>query len=315
MDHIQYSWGHTKRYNDFSSYFKSLFAERVQKVSVDAGFTCPNRDGTKGRGGCHYCNNNAFTPSYCNPEHGIADQVKKGIRFFEKKYKSMKYLAYFQAYTNTYAPLEKLKKNYEEALVHPKIKGLVIATRPDTLSEEILDYLAELNKKVYIMIELGVETHIDKTLKRINRGHTFYESVTALEQTASRGINNCAHLILGLPGETYKDWLEQAKIMSRLPVKNIKLHQLQILKGTKMEKEYNTNPEHFHIFSADEYIDLVVDYLELLNPDIIVERFVSQSPPEILIVPRWGPKNFEILAKVEKRLEKRDTWQGRLYNG
>jgi uncharacterized protein len=313
MENLKFSWGHTKRYNDFPTYFRNLFSERVQKVSVDAGFTCPNRDGTKGRGGCTYCNNKTFKPTYCNLDNSVSHQVQQGIRFFEKKYKTMRFLAYFQAYTSTWAPLENLIPLYEEALQHPKIVGLVISTRPDAVDENLLDYLADLSKKVYVMVEFGLESHLNTSLVKMNRGHTFAESVWALEQTAKRGINNCAHLILGLPGENQSDWLEQARVISQLPVNNLKLHQLQIHKGTELENQYRKKPENFHLFSAEEYIDLVVDYLELLNPNIIVERFISQAPPEMLIAPKWGLKNFEFVAKVEKHLAERDTWQGRLF--
>lgn len=313
MGQTNYNWGHERRYNDFSTYFRNLFSERVQKVSVDAGFTCPNRDGTKGVGGCTYCNNLTFKPTYCNLENTVSNQVEQGIAFFAKKYKSMQFLAYFQAYTNTYASLDDLKKLYEEALQHPKIVGLVISTRPDAVKAELLDYLAELSQKVYIMVEFGLESHLDRTLKSINRGHSFADSVWALEETAKRGINNCAHMILGLPGESRHELLEQAKIVSQLPVKNLKLHQLQIHKKTILEKQYYTNPELFNLYTAEEYIELVVDYLEVLNPEIIVERFISQAPTEMLIAPKWGLKNFEFVAKVEKRLKERDTWQGRLY--
>jgi hypothetical protein len=226
----------------------------------------------------------------------------------------MKFLAYFQAYTNTYAPFEELKRLYEEALQHPKIIGLVISTRPDSVTGEILDYLAELSKKVYVMVEFGVESHLDKTLELVNRGHTFADSVWALEETAKRGINNCAHLILGLPGETRADWLEQARIISQLPVNNLKLHQMQIHRKTLMEKQFKTNPENFHLFSVEEYTELIVDYLELLNPEIVVERFVSEAPSEMVIAPKWGLKNFEFVAKVEKRLKEREAWQGRKYS-
>ena len=244
----------------------------------------------------------------------MTHQIQKGVNFFTKKYEAMKFLAYFQAYTNTYAPVEDLRRLYEEALRHPKIVGLVISTRPDSVTEELLDYLADLNKKTYVMIEFGIESHLDRSLDLINRGHSFSDSVNALEQTLKRRINNCAHMILGLPGETKSDWLEQSKVISKLPVKNLKLHQLQIHKGTVLEKQYKKNPEQFHLFSAEEYVDLIVDYLELLNPEIVVERFISQAPPEMLIAPRWGLKNFEFVAKVEKRLEERNTWQGRFFN-
>jgi len=313
MTENNFPWNHKKRYNDFSTYFRNKFSERVQKVSVDAGFSCPNRDGTKGAGGCTYCNNKTFKPGYCNLENSVTSQIQQGVDFFARKYGAMKFLAYFQAYTNTYAPLEDLRRLYEEALRHPKITGLVISTRPDSVDEKLLDYLAGLSQKTYVMVEFGLESHLDKSLKLINRGHSFADSVWALEQTAKRGINNCAHLILGLPGETRTDWLGQAKAISKLPVKNVKLHQLQINKGTVLEKQYRERPEQFHLFSAEEYIELVVDYLELLNPEIIVERFISQAPPEMLLAPKWGLKNFEFVAKVEKRLTERDTWQGRLF--
>lgn len=306
-------WGHDKRYNDFSTHFRNKFAERVQKVSVDAGFTCPNRDGLKGKGGCTYCDNRTFKPSYTNLENSVAKQIEEGIAFFSKKYDSMKFLAYFQAYTNTYAPLDDLKKLYEEALKQPKIVGLVISTRPDCVNDEILDYLAELSSKVYVMVEFGLESHLDKTLQSINRGHSFEDSVKALEATSKRGINNCAHLILGLPGETHADWLEQAKVISQLPVNNLKLHQLQVHHKTVLEKQYLANPDNFHLFTVEEYTELVVDYLELLNPEIIVERFVSEAPSKMVVAPKWGLKNFEFVAKVEKRLKERDTWQGRRF--
>lgn len=313
MEQQNFVWGHNKRYNDFSSYFRNQFSERVQKVSVDAGFTCPNRDGTKGKGGCTYCNNITFKPTYCNLDNSVTTQVQDGIDFFAKKYSSMKFLAYFQAYTNTYAPFDELKRLYEEALQHPKIVGLVISTRPDSVSEEVLDYLTELGKSKYVMIEFGLESHLDKTLELINRGHTFADSVWALEETAKREINNCAHLILGLPGETREDWLEQARVISKLPVKNLKLHQMQIHRKTVMEKQFKANPNQFHIFSVEEYTELIVDYLELLNPEIIVERFVSEAPSELVLAPKWGLKNFEFVAKVEKRLKERDTWQGKKF--
>lgn len=309
----EFLWGHNKRYNDFSTYFRSKFSERVQKVSVDAGFTCPNRDGTKARGGCTYCNNKTFKPTYTNLLNSVSKQVEDGVAFFSKKYESMKFIAYFQAYSNTYKSLEELKQLYEEALQHPKIIGLVISTRPDCIFPELLDYLEELQRKVYVMLEIGLESHVDKSLESVNRGHTFADSVWAIEETAKRGINNCAHLILGLPGENREDWLEQARVISKLPVNNLKLHQLQIHRKTVMEKQFAENPEYFHLFTVDEYVELVIDYLELLNPEIIVERFVTEAPEKLLVAPKWGLKNFEFVAKVEKRLAERETWQGRLY--
>lgn len=303
-----------ERYNDFSGYFRRKFKGRVQKISVDAGFTCPNRDGSRGLGGCSYCNNQTFSPAYCNLETSVSSQLTEGIEFFARKYHSMKYLAYFQAYSNTYAPLENLKILYNEALAHPEVIGMVVATRPDCVTAEILDYLQELAKEYYIMVEFGVESHLNTSLEKMNRGHSFEESVWALEETARRNIHNCAHLILGLPGETEADWLEQARVISQLPVENLKLHQLQIHKGTRMFQEYKQHPESFQMFTVDEYLDLTVKYLELLNPKIVVERFVSEAPDDLLVAPRWGLKNFEFTAKLEKLLEERNTWQGRLYS-
>ncbi|WP_163713142.1 TIGR01212 family radical SAM protein [Mangrovibacterium lignilyticum] len=310
---MQFSWNHDRRYNDFPSYFKSKFKERVQKVSVDAGFTCPNRDGNKALNGCSYCNNKTFKPDYCRLEKSITDQLKHGIDFFARKHKSMQFLAYFQAYSNTYADVSVLKERYDEALLNPKVIGLVIGTRPDCLTDEVLDYLEELASKHYLMVEFGVESVKDDTLKRINRGHDFAEAQWAIQETARRGIHNCAHLILGLPGENRGDFLNQAREISKLPVENLKLHQLQIHKGTRMAVEYAEKPEDFELFSVEDYIELVVDYLELLNPQIILERFVSQAPKDLLIAPKWGVKNFEFVAKLEKRLAERNTWQGRLY--
>jgi len=311
---MQYPWKHDRRYNDFPTYFKSVFKERVQKVSVDAGFTCPNRDGSKALNGCSYCNNQTFKPDYCRLEKSITEQLNQGIHFFARKYDSMQFLAYFQAYSNTYASVDVLKERYEEALAVEKVIGLVIGTRPDCLTEEVLDYLGELSKKYYVMVEFGVESVKDETLLRINRGHDFEEAQWAIRETARRGIHNCAHLILGLPGETRADFLNQAREISRLPVENLKLHQLQVHKGTRMAVEYAQKPEDFELFEVDEYIELVIDYLEVLNPYIILERFVSQAPKDLLIAPKWGLKNFEFVAKLEKRLAERNTWQGRFYN-
>jgi len=310
----QFLWEGAKRYHDFSGYYRGKFNGRVQKISIDAGFTCPNRDGLRGTGGCSYCNNLTFSPAYCNLEKSVANQLVEGIEFFSRKYTSMKYLAYFQAYSNTYAPIESLKILYEEALNHPEVIGLVIATRPDCLSTEILDYLQELAQNHYIMVEFGVESHLNSSLKKMNRGHLFEESTWALRETAKRKIHNCAHLILGLPGETDEDFLDQARAISRLPVENLKLHQLQIHKGTRMYHEYVQDASGFKMFTVDEYLDLCVRYLELLNPQIIVERFVSEAPDDLLVAPRWGLKNFEFTAKLEKLLEDRDTWQGKRFH-
>ena len=307
-----FPWGIDKRYNDYSAWFRGRFEGRVQKISLDAGFTCPNRDGSRGTGGCTYCNNKSFNPDYCRDEKVIEKQIIKGIQFFAAKYPTMQYLAYFQAFSNTYAPVEVLRKSYEEALMHPEVIGLVIATRPDCLSDEILDLLEEFAGKCYVSLELGIESLNDETLLRINRGHTVLESISAIHRIAQRGIDNCVHLILGLPGEGEEYFFNYAKVVSELPVHSIKLHQLQIHKGTRMAMEYKENPAGFHLFEVQEYADLVVRFLELLSPRIFVQRFVSSAPAGMVIAPQWGLKNYEFVAKVDKLMLDRETWQGKL---
>jgi radical SAM protein (TIGR01212 family) len=311
----RYPWGHDRRFNAFPNYFRKVLGSRVQKVSIDAGFTCPNRDGTRGSGGCTYCFNKAFNPSYCSPEKPISDQIAEGIDFHRKRYRDAdSYLAYFQAYSNTYAPAAALSKMYNEALSHSNIKGLVIGTRPDCLNDEILDLLAGFSGRCYVSVEFGIESCYDTTLRRINRGHTFREAVEALEAATGRGLNTGAHFIFGLPGETKEDMLNEAGIISELPVKTVKFHQLQIIKGTAMEKEYRDNPGDFADFTWEEYLGFITEFLERLNPDIIVERFTGEAPPRFLATAPWGKKRTDQLVKlVEKRLEELDTWQGRLY--
>jgi radical SAM protein (TIGR01212 family) len=304
-----------KPYYDFGDYLKKRFPFKVQKISVNAGFTCPNRDGTAGFGGCTYCNNQTFNPAYCRPASGISAQLREGIRFFAHKYPSMKYLAYFQAYTNTYASLDVLMQKYREALAFTEVVGLVIGTRPDCMPDELLDYLAELAETVYVQVEYGVESTSDATLRRVNRGHTYQQAADAICRTSGRGIPVGAHLILGLPGESRDLILSHADLISSLPVDTLKLHQLQIIRHTAMEQEFIAHPEQFTLYTPLEYAGLVVDFLERLNPQIAVERFISQSPKEWLVAPDWGLKNFEFTALVHKQLEIRGTRQGRLHGG
>ena len=301
-------------YNDFPTFLRKYFSYKVQKISLNAGFTCPNRDGTKGWGGCTYCNNQTFNPDYCRTEKSITTQLQEGKYFFAHKYPEMKYLAYFQAYTNTYAELEGLKRKYEEALKVDGVVGLVIGTRPDCMPEGLLHYLEELNKHAFLMVEYGIESTCDKTLQRINRGHTYAETVEAVERTAACGILKSGHIIFGFPGETHETMVEQAGILSRLPLSTLKIHQLQLIRGTRMAHEYAEVPDDFHLFTeVDEYIDLVIDYIEHLRPDMVVERFVSQSPKELLIAPDWGLKNYEFVARLQKRMKERDAYQGKKY--
>lgn len=303
-----------KRYNQFVDYFKELYGCRLQKLVVDAGFTCPNRDGSLGRGGCTYCDNNAFHPNYSTPDKSIEQQLNEGKEFHRERYKrATKYLAYFQPYSNTYAPLEKLKALYEEALNQPDVVGLAIGTRPDCIDEQKLDYLASLKDagKV-VLLEFGIESCYDTTLEHINRLHTFSQARMAVEQSVSRGILTGAHFIFGLPGESRQMMLDSAAMINSLPLDSVKFHQLQIIKGTRMEREFEQFPERFTTWSLGEYIDFFIDFLELLKPELRIERFAGEVPPRFVNSTPWGlVRNVELLRMLEKRLEDRDTWQGK----
>ena len=300
-----------KRYREFGDFLRERFPFKAQKIAINAGFTCPNRDGSKGRGGCTYCNNQTFNPSYCQTDKSVTDQLAEGVRFFSRKYPEMRYLAYFQAYTSTYGEQERLERLYEEALDYPGVVGLVIGTRPDCMPDRLLDYLARLSEQVLVLVEYGVESTLDRTLRRINRGHDFAEAEKAIRRTAARDIAVGAHLILGLPGESRDEILGHADRLSDLPLTTLKLHQLQLIRHTRMALEFERQPEDFHLFTVDEYIDLAIDFIERLDPAIALERFVSQSPKELLIAPDWGLKNYEFTARVNRRLAERDSWQGK----
>ena len=345
-----------KRYNSFVGYYRQRYGERLQKLVLDAGFSCPNRDGTVGRGGCTYCDNAAFHPGYSTPGKPLMTQIDEGIEFQKVRYpRARHYLAYFQAYSNTYATLDRLKALYEEVLGHPEVVGIVIGTRPDCVDEEKLDYLADLAgghaipdwhrslrqtqkpenptaepvvrpesptldasgttiTAPIVVVEYGIESCYDSTLRHINRGHDFECARKAVEMTAERGIDTCAHFILGLPGETRDMLLEQCGLISSLPLRSVKFHQLQIVKGTAMEKEYAADPSAFFRPGLDEYLDFVIDILERLRPDLYIERVAGEVPPRFVNDTPWGlVRNFEILRLLDRRLEERDTWQGRLY--
>ena len=311
----KYSWGTSGRYNSYTDWFATHFGKRVQKVSINAGFTCPNRDGTLGYGGCTYCNNEAFIPAYCTPDISVTEQIEKGIAFHRKRYRRTdSYLAYFQAYTNTYAGIEKLMSLYEEALRHPAVVGLVIGTRPDCVSSELLDYLAQLARDRFVTVEYGIETVSDVTLKRINRGHTFADALKAVEETSERGIRTGAHLIFGLPGESRSQITASAEVISSLPVDILKIRQLQLIRGTAMAREFKDRPEEFDLYSLDDYIGLVISFVERLNPAIMIDRISGEAPPRMLDDPRsWSLRSNEILKLFGKGLEERKTWQGRLF--
>ena len=300
----------TPYYYDYGTWIRHRFPFRVQKISIDAGFTCPNRDGRLSTGGCIYCDNRTFNPSYCQRQESITQQLEAGKQFFARKYPEMKYLAYFQAYTNTYASIDHLRQLYEEALSVKDVVGIVIGTRPDCVSDELLDYLEDLNHRCFLIVEYGVESANDETLQRINRGHSFKQSCLAIEKTHQRGILTGAHIILGLPGEDAQENLRQAPIISSLPIDILKIHQMQIIRSTQLAKEFERNP--FHIYSVDEYIELIANYIQRLRKDLILERFVSQSPKELLIAPQWGLKNHEFTDLLNNYLKKHAIHQGDL---
>ena len=297
-------------YNDFGTWIRKQFPFRVQKISVDAGFSCPNRDGTISHGGCIYCDNRTFNPAYCSRNKSISEQIEEGKRFFSRKYPDMKYLVYFQAFTNTYGNIGDLKKKYEEALSIKDIVGIVIGTRPDCINDNILDYIAELNKKYFTIVEYGIESANNVTLQYINRGHTFECSQTAVSKTKERGILTGGHIIIGLPGEDKMESIRQAQIISEMGLDILKIHQMQIIRGTKLASEYEK--KHFHLYDVDEYISVISHYIQHLNKNIILERFVSQSPKELLIAPKWDLKNYEFTNRLIKYMNDNGAYQGKL---
>lgn len=296
-------------YNDYGSWLRRRFPFRVQKLSIDAGFSCPNRDGSKGRGGCIFCDNRTFNPSYCDGGKNIRQQVADGKRFFSHKYPDMRYIAYFQAFTNTYAPLDKLRRLYEEALCCDGVVGLTIGTRPDCVSDELLDYLERLSSQTFVCVEYGIESANDDTLRHINRGHDFACSRRAVSATAERGIVTGGHIIIGLPGEDRTETLRQAPLISALPLTMLKMHQLQVIRGTRLAEQYAAHP--FHLYSVDEYIALVADYIQLLRPNLVLERFVSQSPADMVVAPNWGLKNYEFTNRLVNHLKAVGCYQGK----
>ena len=290
-------------YNDYGTWLREQLGCRAQKISLNAGFTCPNRDGRVGYGGCTFCNNQTFNPDYCETQKSVTQQLQEGKEFFAHKYPDMKYLAYFQAYSNTYGDVSHCIDLYEEALQVPDVVGLVIGTRPDCMPEELLNYFAELNHRTFLIIEYGIESLNDNTLLRINRGHTAADTERAIRLTAERGIRVGGHVILGLPGESHDELMRQSGILAKLPLTTLKLHQLQIIRGTRMHKEWQEHP--WPLPSVDEYIDLVLDYISNLPKSWVFERFVSSSPEHLLVAPRWGLKNYEFVHLLNAHLCRR----------
>ena len=312
---MTYPWGDERRFNSYKRFLLQRFGTRVQKFTLDAGFTCPNRDGTVGYGGCTYCLNDAFNPSYCTAVKPVEQQLSEGIEFHQNRYRRAgAYLAYFQAFSNTYAPLDVLKEIYRPAVEHPSVKGIVVGTRPDCVDDAKLDFFAELQQKMFVSIEYGVESCHDETLRRINRGHSFDCACEAIRRTAAKGIHCAAHFIYGLPGETPDMWLEDLKTINALPLNGVKFHQLQIIKNTALQRDFEMNPSDFHIFTKDDYVQFIVNVTERLNPAFVIERFAGEVPPRFLYANHWGLERYDvILHKIEQRLEAMDTFQGKLF--
>ena len=311
---MNYTWGSERRLNTYSDYFKREFGGRVQKITLDAGFTCPNRDGTCGTGGCTFCNNNAFNPSYNDPEKSIEFQIQQGMRFHRTRYrKATRFLAYFQAYSNTYSSLEQMQSLYEQALKVPGIIGIVVGTRPDCVDEDKLDYFQDLSQKHYVTVEYGIESVINRTLQRVNRGHDVEKSLWAVSETARRGVRVGGHVIIGLPGEDRQDFLDSGRELSRWPLNNIKFHQLQIIRHTAMAREYEKLPGEFVSFTLEEYLELMMEIIEQLNPSIVVERIAGEVTPGMGIREGWGIRYDRVLQAFEDLLEKHDTWQGKKF--
>ncbi|MFC2090484.1 TIGR01212 family radical SAM protein [Bacteroidota bacterium] len=310
-----YTWGTSRRFNAYSEFFKKEFGERVQKLTINAGFTCPNRDGKVGRGGCTFCDNSAFTPSYNDPGKTVVQQLNEGITFHRTRYRRVsKYLAYFQAYSNTYAPLSELKKIYAPAIEHPDVVGIVIGTRPDCIDADKLAYFEELAKELYLVIEYGIESHKDSTLEMVNRGHSFEQTVWAVEETAKRNIRTGGHYIIGLPDEKKEDWIEAIQVLSELPLHSLKFHQLQVIRGTRMEKLYMEDPSRFPAYSMDDYLQLMCELVERLNPAILLERIAGEVNPKKAAKKGWGIRYDQVLKRFEEILEERNTWQGRIWD-
>ena len=303
-----------RRYHAYNDWVKQAHGGRLQKVSIDAGFTCPNRDGTRGIGGCTFCNNEGFTPSYLREQADIRQQIDTGIAFARRRYPDSRgFLAYFQSYSNTYDELDRLKAIYAIALEHPDITGLVIGTRPDCLPEETLDYLAELAKTRLVELEIGIESCDDGVLEACNRGHDFACTVDAIRRAARRGLFITGHLLLGLPGETQASLLAGARALAQLPIDALKFHQLQIVRGTRLANQYRADPASVPLLAPEPYLDAVIDVLELLPPQVKIQRLGSEVPPRLRLSPDWGMRLSAFPARLEARLAERETWQGRLY--
>ncbi len=301
-----------ERYNSYKNYIKNKYGERIQKITVHGGFTCPNRDGTKGIGGCTYCNNQSFAAPEKILNWSISDQITHGINQSKKRYpKISKYIIYFQSYSNTYAPLKRLKEVYEEALSYPNVIGISIGTRPDCLPDEVIDYLKEISDRGFdVVVELGMESMLDETLEKINRQHTFNDFVSACFRLSEKKIDICAHWIIGLPNEDCSTWIATAKKISTLPIKFLKIHQLQIIKDTVLAQEYEKHK--FKLLTFDEYINILIQVVEHLNWEIVLQRFFAEAPLQMLVAGGWEINISDIPEEFYRRLTQKDTYQGKL---
>jgi len=299
------------RYNSFGRFTKRRFGASVHKVNVDAGFTCPNRDGTLGFSGCIYCNNDSFRPGSCKPALSVKEQVRSGIRYLRGRYGAEKFIVYFQPFTNTYAPVEELERVYEEALAEPEVIGLAIGTRPDCIDQEKISLLQSLASRYFILVEYGLQSIYDRSLQFINRGHGYRTFLDALTTTTGKNIEIGAHIIVGFPTETRQDMLAMAEEISDLPIGFLKIHQLQIIKDTPLAALFQEKP--FPVFGYEEYLDFVADFLERLSPEIVLQRLFATAPDDILIAPKWEKGRHEILRDITRILTERDTHQGKRF--
>jgi radical SAM protein (TIGR01212 family) len=294
--------------NSYGHYLRRRFGCRVSKVNVDAGFTCPNRDGSKGVGGCIYCNNVSFSPKGTQPVIPMKEQIAAGMAYHRIRFGSEKFIIYFQKYTNTYGSAELLAELYHRALDHPDVLGISVGTRPDALSEEALDLLTEIARTKYVCLELGLQSIDDEILTRINRGHTLDEFISTVKRAEGRNFDICAHLIYGFPGESATDFLKTAELMATLPIDSLKLHQLHAVAGTELAEMYHRG--EFTPLTLEEYITTVADFLELLPPRITIQRLYGSAPLDICVAPQWGLKNNQMWYAIVNELTRRGSWQG-----
>ena len=297
-----------KPYYSFNKYLQNKFGCKVYKVTIDAGMTCPNRDGTKGVGGCIYCNNEGFSVNSRREIRPVREQVSEGIKFKKKRYNAEKFIAYFQAYSNTYAPVHRLDKLYHEGVDHPDVVGLAVGTRPDCISKEKIDLLQSFTDDYEVWVEYGLQTCHDRTLELINRKHNYSHFLEALDMTLGKNIKICAHIIFGLPGENHEDMMETIEKLSSLPVDGIKFHVLHIMRNTILEKAYIDG--EIQLLEQDEYVNLVCDALEILSPDITIHRLTADAPPPALVAPEWCLNKGTLLNQIEGELKSRGTFQG-----